>query len=266
MVDRHGDDPGPDGPHDRWIDGSLERIGLADRLERLQGLVQPAGQLTDEQHRGRDGAEEQDARLDDVGPDHRRYPAQHGVGDGHHGNDEDRQNHVDAGDEFQHQRRGVQHDSGIGDVPQQEDGGHHGSRGQPEAPLQVVEDGRATAVVEERQKQRGDDEDGDGVVDVDEDDRESVHIGPGRSAEKSERPDIGRDNRDSDGPPGRRALADEVVLRGLHSLAQEEPEDEIADDIDDQDRPVENAEVADLHVQCDGEPFKNLVESERSLV
>ena len=243
VIDRHRDHAGPDRCDHGRIERVLERIGPADLLQVLQRAQEPARQVGD-QHHGHDRrADEQDGALDQVRPDHRGDAAQHRVGDGDHGDDEDGVDDVHAGDELQHQRGRVEHDSGIADVAEQEHGRHQRAGGQPEPALQVVEDRSDAGVVEERQKERVDDEDDDRVVDVDEDDREAVLVRPGRSAQERDRAEIGRDHGHADHPPRRRALPQVVMLRRSDALAQEIAENQRARQVSDDNRPVQRPEI-----------------------
>ena len=244
MVDGHGDQAGPDGGHLGGVQRMGEGVGAALRLQRRQGVRQRLRQFRQHHRENDEGAGEQHRGLHQIRPDHRRNAAQQGVGQGHRGDYEDGVGDVHAGDELQHQGGGVKHDAGVHEVAEQENGGHQCARRQAEAPLQVVEDGGDAAVVEEGQKDRDDDEDGDGIVDVDEDHGKSFLVGPGRAAEKGQCADVGGHHGQADHRPGRGPLAQIVVLRRAHPLAEQEADEDGAGHVGGQDGPVEGAEVS----------------------
>ena len=79
--------------------------------------------------------DEQNHRLNNIGPDDRRDTAEHRIRNRDDRDYHDRCYDIDARNELKHKGRRVKHDAGIGDVAEQEHSGHDCSGRQTEATL-----------------------------------------------------------------------------------------------------------------------------------
>ena len=190
-------------------------------------VAQPPGMRlsSDDGDRGRAG--DVDEHLHDVGPDHRRHAAAHGVDDHRRAEHEHDPRHRHAGDDGDHQRRREQPDAVGERSREQKDHRRQRLDARAEAPLQQLVRREQIAAEVGGDEQQADDDAADDVAERELQKRHVAGVRGGGNADEGQRARLGGDDREADGPPGHAAVGQEVVARRL--LEPREPGSEGGD-------------------------------------
>ena len=220
-------------------EAEIENGEFVSRAGHQRHMLPSAGNLAENDDEAGHRPGHVERHLHHVGPDHRRHAAFESVEQGEQDDDHDGSDFAGAQHNRDHQRDGKYADA-FGEGPRhQEDGGGERADAFAEAPPHQFVGGEHFAAEVLRQKKHRDHDARQQVAEHDLEESKVAAERQRRRAHDGQGAGFRRYDGKADGPPGRRAAAQEIVLQVLLPAAEAGAEGRDGDQVDDNNCQIE---------------------------